>query len=181
MTGPIETSTPRATGPALYVLQMLATELSALVRTVRSVVGEHRAIEVARNDTDGPNYEPASSDLDATLNGLKTGELAVVVLRTSQRGFRSVLFIAPNIFGGRLSQWMAAIEFSTENWRPIWEAALSERGLAVVCLTLDEALDVSDDNLSVQTFPWNESRLVAAALRDATGDWVVRENPRPSW
>lgn len=181
MTQTPETRNLEAPGAALYVLQIVAAQLSVLVPTVRSIVGKHRSIEVARNDKNGPNYEREAGDLELALDRLQTGELAVVVLRISQRGFRSALLMAPSIFGGRLSQWMAAIEFTAEDWRPIWDAALSERRASLVCLSIDDDLDLSDDEVSVQTFPWNESRLVAAAVRDAKGEWVVHENPSPSW
>lgn len=170
-------------GGGLYVLQVIADDLSGIIESVLPLVGVPERIEVAPNELGGPNYVPAAGDLDWTLHSLQDGTLAAASLRTSTSGIRSVLLMAPNPFGHGLSRWMGSIDFTTpaQHWRDLWSEVLSRGTLMAASLSLDDGIELSDDQLSVDTFPWEESRLVIAAVRAPNGAWVTRENPNPSW
>jgi hypothetical protein len=167
----------------LYVLQVIGEDLSGITESVLPLIGTPERIEVALNEPSGPNYVVAAGDLDATLRSLEDGTLAVASLRTSKPGIRSAVLMAPNIFGAQFARWMGSIDFTAaaRDWRGIWSTALRHERLLAASLSLDDGIELSDEQLSVDKFPWQESRLVIAAVRAGDGAWVTRENPNPSW
>lgn len=167
----------------LYVLQIIGGDLSEIAETMLSLIGTPEQIEVARNESSGPSYVPAAKDLEGTLRSLQDGTVGAAILRTSTPGFRLALLTAPNVFRGLLSQWVGTLDFTTpaQDWRKVWSTALRHDGLRAASLSLDDGIELSNEQLSVDTFPWQESRLVIAAVRAADGAWVTRENPNPSW
>jgi hypothetical protein len=167
----------------LYVLQIIGGHVSEIAAAVLSLTGTPERIEVAREESNGPNYVPAAGDWDWTLRGLQQRTLAVASIRTSKPGIRSALVMAPNIFGGPLSQWMGSVDFTVpaQDWRRLWSTVLGQEGVVAASLSLDDGIELSDEQLSVDTFPWQESRLVIAGVRAANGAWVTRENPKPAW
>jgi len=183
MSAMVESVTRADEDGGLYVLQVIGEDLSAITESVFPLIGVAERIEVAVNDPSGPNYVAAAGDLDATLRSLQDGTIAVASLRTSKPGIRSALLMAPNIFGGRLARWMGSIDFTApaQNWRSVWSTALSHERLAAASLSLDDGIELSDEQLSIDRFPWQESRLLIAGVRAADGAWVIRENPNPSW
>lgn len=183
MSGRTESVARIGEGLGLYVLQVIGDDLSGITESVLPLIGTPERIEVARNEASGPNYVPAAGDLDWTLRSLQDGTLAVASVRTSTPGIRFALLSAPNIFGGRLSHWLGTIDFTApaQNWRSVWSTALLHERLVAASLSLDDGIGVSDDQLSVDNFPWEEPRLVIAGVRAANGVWVTRENPTPSW
>ncbi len=183
MSARVERVTSAHKNGGLYVLQVIGEDLSGITESVLSLIGAPERIEVALNDPSGPNYVVAAGDLDATLRSLQDGTLAVASLRTSKPGIRSALLMAPNTFGTRLARWMGSIDFTApaQDWRSIWATALRHERLLVASLSLDDGIELNDQQLSVDSFPWQESRLVIAAVRAADGAWVTRENPNPSW
>jgi hypothetical protein len=183
MTARVEPVTRTDEGGGLYVLQVIGEDLAGITESVLPLVGAPERIDIALNESSGPNYVPAAGDLDATLRSLKDGTLAVASLRTSKPGIRSALLMAPNIFDGRLSRWMGSVDFTApaQNWRSVWATVFRHERLLAASLSLDDGIELSDEQLSVDAFPWQESRLVIAAVRAADGAWVTRENPNPSW
>jgi hypothetical protein len=183
MNGATESVTGSDQDRGLYVLQIIGGELAETAEAVLSLIGIPDRIEVARNESSGPNYVPADGDWDWTFRHLQDGTLAAAILRTSTPGIRLALLTAPNIFGGHLSHWVGTIDFTApaQNWRSVWSTALHHERLVAASLSLDDGIDLSDDQLSVDKFPWQESRLVIAGVRAANGAWVTRENPKPAW
>ncbi|HEY0875845.1 MAG TPA: hypothetical protein VGD94_20385 [Vicinamibacterales bacterium] len=88
----------------------------------------------------------------------------------------------PNAFGDNLSCWMASVDIDTTTaWNNFWTIALRSPEVHLVCVCIDDSIELSDETLSVETFPWNERRLIFAAVRMNDGEWETRENPWPSW
>jgi hypothetical protein len=166
-----------------YVLQVIAEDLSAITESVFPMIGVPERIEVAVNEPDGPNYVSAPADLDATLRSLQDLTIAVVSLQTSTPGIQNVLLMAPNILGGRLSRWMGSIDFTTpaQNWGSVWSIAIRNTPLVAASVSLDDGIELSDEQLTYEKFPWQEPRLVIGAVRAANGEWITRENPNARW
>ena len=183
MSARVEPLTRTDEGEVLYVLQVVGRDVSGITEFMLPLIGMPERIEIALNEPSGPNYVPAAGDLDSTLRSLQDGTLAAAILRTSTPGVRLAVLSAPNVFGGRLSQWVGPIDFTApaQNWRPIWSTALRHERVLAASLSLDDGIELSDEQLSVDKFPWQESRLVIAAVRAANGAWVTRENQNPSW
>jgi hypothetical protein len=168
-------------GAELYVLQAIADDLPTLAESVMPLIGVPERIDVAANDAVGPSYVRADGDLNWVLACLEDGTLGVAALRTPTNGIRLLLLTAPCVFGGELSQWVATLEFSAQGWRSVWNEATRHPRLRAATLTLDDSLDLRDEHLSVDTFPWEDSRIVIAGVRSSNGSWITRENANPSW
>jgi hypothetical protein len=183
MNDPTQPSTASDEERGLYVLQIIGDDLSEVAEGVRSLIGTPERIEVAPNESSGPNYVPTAEDWDSSLRRLREGTLAAAIIRTSTPGIRFGLVTAPNVFGGRLSQWVGTVDFAApaQDWRTVWSTVLRDERLLAASLSLDDGIELSDEQLSVDRFPWEESRLVVAAVRGADGTWMTRENPKPSW
>jgi hypothetical protein len=164
---------------AYYVLQLVADKLPILSNVVIGIVGRPDIIESARNEPTGPDFSPGST-LKQALQGLQDGSLGAVVLRARQSPIEFALISAPNAYGGELSRWLATVDFRTDDWRQVWNNITGAGELRAAYVSLDEAIDLTDEALTVETFPWHESRLVVGAVRGPDDGWVVRENPVPS-
>jgi hypothetical protein len=70
---------------------------------------------------------------------------------------------------------MGTIEFIGEQWQPIWNMLLSNPMFGVVCIGLDEGVELEDELLRPDSFPWDVWPTFAGAVRDERGEWVKRE------
>ena len=159
-----------------YVLEFGAEELAPVVDALISWMGQPDTIEIATNEPDAPKYEHTTENLPVVVDRLQRGTLVSVILRGGTPGLRYGLILSPHFNGQRLSKWMGTLESTASDWRPMWNTLLKSDRLSFVCLGSEEGVELSDDQLNVSMFPWNEWPMIIGALRDADGQWVIREN-----
>jgi hypothetical protein len=71
---------------------------------------------------------------------------------------------------------MGTVEVTGPNWKDIWNLLLAKSDLRFVCVGMEEGIELTDEVLSPETFPWNAWPAVISALRSNDGTWVVKEN-----
>ena len=70
---------------------------------------------------------------------------------------------------------MGTIEIAVENWSFVWDDLLANPNLLFVCVGDPEGVELCDEQISVDSFPWAEWPLVVGAVRSTEGNkWVVR-------
>jgi len=96
---------------------------------------------------------------------------------------RYALAICPFFDGQPRSIFLETIEYLGKGYKPLWNLVLSVPGLSCACVGFEEGVEIEDDKLSVESFPWNQWPLVIGALRDPSGwqPWVIRQGPEMPW
>jgi hypothetical protein len=71
---------------------------------------------------------------------------------------------------------MGTIEIGVENWRFAWDLLLRQAGLTFVCVGAEEGVELGDEQVSAETFPWADYHLLVGAVRtDDESERVIRE------
>ena len=161
---------------AQYVFEFGGADLAAVADALTSWLGIPASIEVAKEQPGGPDYQPTSDGLPNVLDRLRTRALSSAILRSGKPDLRYGLILAPHFNGQPLSQWMGTLESTDSDWKPMWDTVLKNDRLQFASLGFEEGVDLTDDHLTVDTFPWNEWPMVIGALRDADGKWIIRES-----
>lgn len=123
-----------------------------------------------------PLTESLATNLGSAYAQLHQGTIQSLVLRPSLPEIRYILLLPPR---PSLSLWMGTIEYIGADPDWIWQRLLSFKGLFFVCLGRDEGVELQDEDLSVEGFPWGEWPLVLGAVRKASEpeQWVIGTGP----
>ena len=71
---------------------------------------------------------------------------------------------------------MGTIEYTRYNYLHIWDGLLDVDGLQIACLGSEEGIEFSVNQLTAETFPWQDRCLVIGAVRSPAG-WVLKRGP----
>lgn len=163
---------------AQFVFEFGADTLEVTSDAMISFMGQPRSMEVVpAAEGNVLKYESANEPFATVADKLRTGALSSVIVRTDVPGIRYGLIMAPRFNGTDLSVWMGTIELATPDWKPLWTFLLSREGLRFVCLGSEEGVELTDTQLSIDTFPWTEWPLVIGALRAdpaVSNQWFIR-------
>jgi hypothetical protein len=66
------------------------------------------------------------------------------------------------------------VEYRREEFRDAYNSMKNVAGLKFVSVTLEEGLDFDPTPVDSANFPWKDSRLITAAVRSDTGEWIER-------
>ena len=123
-------------------------------------------------------YNSSNLSLREVVEGLRDRSLASASWREVKSGVRYVLIYCPNFADNDLHLWLCTVEYTGEEWKSLWGELGRYPDLRFACVSQDEGIVISDDQLSPETFPWSEPSLLAAAVRSEFGSWVTREAVR---
>lgn len=164
---------------AQFVIEFGAPALSPVLNAVLSVV--ERPTMLDESFPSGGGYRvPATKDaLDAIPQRFADRKLSSVTIRTDAVGIRYGLVMEPHFSGQGLAMWMGTIELTANDWRPYWDRILKFEGLVFACVGDEEGVELSDQELTVDSFPWDRWPLLVGAVRHSTGgeelEWLIRE------
>ena len=131
---------------------------------------QHCAIRVTEPADAFVDDRPFEGSLAEALDGLAAGTYSSVVVSVSS-GFAGMY--CPRFAGGTLADWIVSVEGVGDHERLI-EALLASDGLTFVATSQDDSPDYEQTHVDVESFPWDDWRLVEAAVRGADGAWVRR-------
>jgi hypothetical protein len=83
----------------------------------------------------------------------------------------------PNFNGQDLAMWMGTIELTANDWRPYWDRLLQFDGLVFTCVGDEEGVELSDQELTVDSFPSDEWPLLVWRLAPRHGKGVGVAHP----
>lgn len=163
---------------AQFVIEFGATEIDPVFNAVLTLVENPSLLDVSLRSGGSVSIPATEGNLNEVHQQFVQGEITSATIRTGVTDIRYGLLLAPHFDGQDLSLWMGTIELTTDDWHPYWEKLLKLDGLVVVCTGEEEGVELTDGNLTVTSFPWEEWPLLIGALRDDTGRksaWVIRE------
>ena len=164
------------------VYEFGAKEVDPVIDAIhRAVADTPYSVKCLPNDSD--TYSPTDDSLASLAVKLRRGEIASFSLHPDTGLVRYALAICPFFDGQPRSIFLGTIEYLGNDYKPLWNLVLSVPGLSFACLGFEEGVEIEDDKLSVESFPWNQWPLVIGALRDPSGSqpWVIRQGPEMRW
>jgi hypothetical protein len=163
---------------AQFVIEFGSPTLGPVLDGLLSLIGCPHALETSFPSGGGATTPATKRALDAIPQQFADRRIASVTFRTGTAGVRYGLILEPRFNGRDLTVWMGTIELTTNDWRPYWDKLLQFDGLVFICVGNEEGVEMTDQSLTVASFPWDEWPVVIAALRHPGGkqeDWVIRE------
>jgi hypothetical protein len=145
-----------------------------------SLIGRPTAIDMESRSGGREALRATKDTREAIAKKFADGQVASATFRPESGGVRYGLILEPRYKGQDLSVWMGTVELMTDDWRPYWDALLLFDALVFVCVGEEEGVELNDDNLNVDSFPWDEWPLLIGALRAEGGSrWAVKERTTP--
>ncbi|MGH9719987.1 MAG: hypothetical protein ACRD8O_07225 [Bryobacteraceae bacterium] len=164
------------------VYEFGATEIEPTVAAIQRALGSTQySVKCMPNDSG--TYEPTEDSLSSATLKLKEGVLASFSLHPNDGPIRYALVTCPFFAGQQRSIYLGTLEYLGDDYQPLWNLILGVARLSMACLGFEEGVELEDNALSVETFPWNQWPLVIGALRDqsASQQWIVRQGPEMRW
>jgi hypothetical protein len=159
-----------------FVLEIGSTSLESLRTIVERNLTEQSSLHVlAWEHRESMTYTPSAIPLSDVIQGLAAQSFASAMWRDIGGAIRYMLLYCPHFSNSNLGLWVCTVEYTTEAWTVSWDELGTDINLRFACVSQDEGLILSDDQLSPDTFPWSDRALLAAAVRSASGEWVSRE------
>ncbi len=144
-------------------------------------------------DIASPKYQSTPKGLDWGAEQLRTGDIGNFLLEPRTGSIRYALLFGPqdgcqrtpldyvNMFSwyksaGTRPGYMGTIEYTRYNYLHIWDGLLDVDGVQIACLGSEEGIEFSVNQLTAETFPWQDRCLVIGAVRSPAG-WVLKRGP----
>jgi hypothetical protein len=127
-------------------------------------------------EADTLNYANTREVLASLVPRLANGQLASVQMRREEPRFLVGLY-RPNFCGEPLTLWTCVLEGRQEEIGLLYDRVTDVDGLAFAALSLDEAVELSSEDVSIETFPWEAWQLIRARVRTPTAQWTERAGP----
>src|ERR1700694_2227335 len=136
------------------VYEFGAKELKPIIAAIERALGSTQySVKCMPNDSD--TYAPTEDSLSSAALKLTEGILTSFSLHPSNGLIRYALVTCPFFAGQQLSAYLGTIEYLGDDYKALWNLILSVPGLSVACLGFEEGVELDDDALSVETFPWD--------------------------
>lgn len=159
-----------------FVLEFGTDAAPTLIEAALGASPAPRSVEVLY--TDKAAYEPLA-DGAADLKMMATrGVISSFIVRPSVGPIRYVLGLSPHFEGESFSCWLGTIEFTSSDYRPLWEYFLARHDLLFVCLGFEEGATILEDRETNRWFSWSDPTLVLGAVYTRAGLWDVGHGPR---
>lgn len=157
-----------------FVIEFGARQLGAVAEAIKLTLARPSRISIDSTDYE-MSYSDTAKAFDEVLSELERGTVASAIIRNNDPRIRYALITSPRTHVPPLTLWMGTIEIGLDNWTFAWEALLKQLGLCFVCIGLEEGVELGDEQISPETFPWSAHGLLAAAVRkDAQSAWTQR-------
>jgi hypothetical protein len=138
-------------------------------------------IDVLRTeDTRGLEYRPVDVDLDSASAQLTAGVLSSIRLRSDGADVAWALLYGPAFARDRPRPWTGVVELRHSRYQPLFEQLVERGDLDFVVVSQEETLDLTPGSMTSSSFPWDDWRLIKAALPSGPGlkrEWVIRPGP----
>jgi hypothetical protein len=157
------------------VFEFWSQEVDPIVEAIRRVLGSCPTKNVAAGHS--LQCEPTQQGLDWAAHQFSRGELTSFRLHPQNSGIRYALLIGPDFGGDKRPGYMGTIEYTRADYHHIWSGLLEVDGLRLVCLGYEEGVEFTGEQLTAETFPWDDQFLVIGAVRSRVGDWIQKHGP----
>jgi hypothetical protein len=118
-------------------------------------------------------YDESSAEVGEALEAMASGNASSVQMHGDDtRPFVASLY-CPRFAGDLLADWSGSIE-GLDRMEATFEQLQGVEGLRYIALSVEESPDFETQHVTQKTFPWEDWRLVAGAVRGDDGPWLVR-------
>ena len=163
---------------AQMVFEFGCEEIDPVIRAIKVSIDSSR-YRLMTMSTDTSESLDSEDSLEEASTKAKAGLLSSITLYPDHSRIRYALILRPFYAGGFRTGWMGTIELITKDYQPLWNLLLRVPELRFVCLGFEEGVDMSDQqNISANTFPWNDDFLVLGAVRNHTSKWHIQRGCR---
>jgi hypothetical protein len=128
-------------------------------------------------DIASPKYQSTTRGLDWGAQQVRMGQIGNFLLRPQTGGIRLALLHGQREGGGNRPGYMGTIEYTHNDYIHIWNGLLNSDGMQIVCLGCEEGIEFSGNQLTVETFPWQDRFLVIGAVRSRPEGLVLKRGP----
>ncbi len=157
-----------------YVIEFGAERVQAIAAAIALCLPSQITVSVDQADQEF-TYRETERPLSRVVEDLEAGTIRSAVVRRGDERIRYALISSPLFNKQGLSKWMGTIEPGVENWSFVWDALLENPDLLFVCIGDPEGVELSDEQLSAESFPWTEWPLPVGAVRSVEGnEWIIR-------
>jgi hypothetical protein len=111
------------------------------------------------------NYVSTDKPLERVIADLEAGTACSAVIRITDERIRYALVTRPRFNNSGLSNVDGHIEVSIKDWEFAWDRILEHPDLRFVCVGDEEGVELRDEQMSVDAFPWTEWPLLIGAVR----------------
>lgn len=164
------------------VYEFGAKEVEPVIQVIHCALADTSySVKCLPNDSD--TYSPTDDSLASVVLKLQRGDIASFSLHPSGGLIRYALVTCPGFDGRPLSLYLGTIEYTGNDYKPLWNMILSAPALAVACVGFEEGVEIEDDKLSIASFPWSQWPLVIGGIRDPLGSqsWTIKQGPEMRW
>jgi hypothetical protein len=159
------------------IIEVHSSDFSGLLHALQAVARgvAYTTAVLTPQGLENLEYESTSLTLVEALPLLERGEIAAVLGRAATKS-RQLFIFPPHFRGGESSNWelTADVEGSRAS---LFDELQQPAGVILVVLAREDSLDLEPDNMSPDGFPWNDWRLIKAALRRDDGSWLIGHGP----
>jgi hypothetical protein len=155
--GPVRGATESALADVAYTIQALRTE-----------------------NTRGLEYRPVDGDLEEVYADLISGALSSIRFKSDGADVAWALLYGPGFARDRPRPWTGVVELRHPGYQPLFEQLVGRGDLDFVVVSQEETLDLAPGSITPPRFPWDDWRLIKAALPSGPGlkrEWVIRPGP----
>lgn len=157
-----------------YVIEFGSERIGPVARSIQACLDRPRK-PVAYNLKHELAPGDAATSFTDSLKALESGDLGFVTFANSDSRIRYGMITSPRLDGCTSKLWMGTIELGVGDWRFVWDELLLQDGLKFVCVGAEEGVELTDGQITAETFPWTEWPLVIGAVKSPNREWVIRE------
>jgi hypothetical protein len=159
---------------AQFVIEFGAPHAHAVAGAISDCLSPPLTITVD-DKTAEMSYVSTDRPLERVIADLEAGTAYSAIIRNTDERIRYALVASPRFNNSSLSMWMGTIEVSSEDWKFVWDRILEHPDLRFICVGDEEGVELRDEQISVDAFPWTEWPLLIGAVRSAgPGEWTIR-------
>jgi len=164
------------------MIQVGSTQLAPVRGAIEAALADvgHTVEVLTAAKTPDLEYRRVETDFQTVCNELASGTLSSVRLRSDGARVAWALLFGPSFGSDRASPWTGVVEVRYSGWGPIFDRIVRRGDVDFAVVSLEETLDLVPSTLSALTFPWDDPRLIRAAVPTNLGqprEWVVRDGP----
>jgi hypothetical protein len=125
-------------------------------------------------------YRRVDTDPDQAYAEAVAGDISSIRFRGKGVHVTWALLFAPSFGADRARPWTGVVELTHASYRPLFDQLLKNEGLHFLVASEEETLDLTPALIDPETFPWNEPRIIAAAVQTSSrvkAEWIIRFGP----
>ena len=156
-----------------------AKRMDPVIQALQKLLAHSRQTIFGRLQNE-PSYENLEDSLVAVASRLGDGDLASLVVIPEIEDIRYAFVNCPKFECHPRSTWIGTVEYVGTNYKKLWDDLLTFTGLRFVSVGFEKGLDLDDQSLGADSFPWNNPSLVLAAVRtggEALEAWRIERGP----